>query len=131
MSADTFITEVTTLLSSGVRAATQTLAEVTNFSATGITAYLNVSAVPGVDTVLLRLQEKDPVSNTWVTVTETLAQVATGLIVLKCMPGVAAVAAAVTGVTANAVLPHRWRLVVVHSAGSNFTYSLGYVLHAN
>jgi hypothetical protein len=123
------ISAVVNQLASGVRSATQTGAEQTNMEAVGLTAYLNVSAVPGVDTVLLRLEEKDPLSGVWFTVTQTLAQAATGLIVLNCIPDIAPIAASVSIVTISDRLPHRWRLSVVHSAGTNFTYSLSYVLH--
>lgn len=125
-----FITEVNTFLTSAARTTTQTQPEVTNFSANGITAYLNITVVPGVDTVLLRLEEKDPLTGVWTPVTATLAQVATGMVILKCMPGVAAVAAAASGVVTPAVLPHRWRLVVVHSGAGSFTYSVSYILHS-
>jgi len=121
------IVEVTTLLASGARTTTVTGDTKTNMSADTLTAYLNVTAVPGVDTVLLQLQEQDPVSGTWVTLAATLAQAATGLIVLKVGPGISAIAAAVAAVAVNQVLPHKWRLNVVHSAGTSFTYSLGFV----
>lgn len=125
----TSVVEVTTLLASAVRAATVTGDAKTNLNASSLTAYLNVTAVPGTDTVLLQLQEQDPVSGTWVTIAATSAQVATGLIVLKIGPSIAAIAATVAAVGVNQLLPHKWRLNVVHSAASNFTYSLGYVTY--
>ena len=123
------ISAVQTLLASAVRAATQTGAEQTNFHCNGITVYCNVTAVPGADTVLLQLQEKDPESGVWTTIAATSAQVATGMIIMKVMPNVAAVAAAVTGITAVITLPHRFRVNVVHSGAGNFSYSLSQVLH--
>lgn len=97
---------------------------------TGLIAYLNVTAAPGVDTVLLKLQEQIPASGAWVDLAVTLVQVATGLVKLKIFPGITIVAAAATGITVSDVLPALWRLQIVHSAASNFTYSLdvvGYV----
>lgn len=97
---------------------------------TGLIAYLNVTAVPGVDTVQLKLQEQIPTSGAWIDVAVTLVQAATGLIKLKIFPSITTVAAGVTGITVSDILPALWRLQIVHSAASNFTYSLdvvGYV----
>lgn len=89
-------------------------------------AYLNLTVVPGADTVLLKLQEFEIVSQSWFDVAgaATLAQVATGLIKMIIGPGITPIAAAVNIVAVNMFLPPIWRLVVVHSAGTNFTYSL-------
>lgn len=132
----TAVSAVVTALASAVRTATQTvtrdsilnpipLAGAAIPDSTGLVAYLNVTAVPGVDTVLLKLQEQDPVSLAWFDVCSSLAQAATGMIKLKILPGITPAAAAVTGVSVADNLPWNWRLQVVHSAASNFTYSLG------
>jgi hypothetical protein len=134
------------LLPSAVRTATQNVSlnatlspQYTNLTilnqtvptpATAVIAYLNVTAAPGVETLVLRMQERDPVSLTWSDVTASSPQVATGLIKLVVGPSVAAVAATVTGVTANTVVPPIWRLVVTHSAASNWTYSLAVAVDA-
>lgn len=98
-----------------------------------VIAYLNVTVAPGVDTVLLKMQEQEPITGTWFDVpgAATLAQVATGLVRLCVAPGVAPVAASVSGVTFNGILPAVWRLVIVHSAGTNFTYSLSVTTQKN
>lgn len=95
-------------------------------NASALIAYLNVTAVPGVDTVLIKMQELEPVTQTWVDVAgaASSAQAATGLITLRMAEHIAAVAAAVTGVSVNGIIPPNWRLVVVHSGAGNFTYSL-------
>ena len=83
---------VYTALASAVRAATQTITRDTLLvpasnntlvpdtaqipEASGLVAYLNVTAVPGVDTVQLVLEEQDPVSGVWSTVAATTAQIA-------------------------------------------------------
>lgn len=139
---------VTTLLASAVRAATTNVdpQDVLFPNTTGgfepsppppvnacsLIAYLNVTAVPGVDTVLLKMQELEPVTQTWVDTpgVATLAQVATGLIKMVVDAHVAAVAASASGVTANTVIPPNWRLVVVHSGAGNFTYSLAVAVEA-
>ena len=86
----------------------------------GCIAILNVSAVPGVDTVQLVIEGKDPVSGAYYTVLSAAARVATGTDVLQVQPGGAVTA----NVSANASLPDIYRVKVTHSAGSNFTYSL-------
>jgi hypothetical protein len=98
-----------------------------------VIAYLNVTAVPGVDTVLLKMQELEPTSQTWVDVAgaATLAQVATGLIRLEMGLDITNVAASVTVVRLNANLPPNFRFVVVHSGAGNFTYSLTVAISAS
>lgn len=98
----------------------------TNLDFDALIAYLNITVVPGVDTVLLALQEQEPVSGSWFDVpgAVSLAQVATGLVTLRVGTGFATVAPGVGGATLSMVLPPRWRLRVVHSAGTSFTYSL-------
>lgn len=99
-------------------------------SCTTVIAYLNVTAVPGVDTILLKLQELEPVSQVWVDVAgaATLAQVATGLVRLSVGTNITNVAASASLVCLNASLPPNFRFQVVHSAASNFTYSLAIAL---
>lgn len=134
-----------TALTSAVRAATQTLTrdallipQTSNAlnpntanlpEASGLVAYLNVTAAPGVETLQLVLEEQDPVSLVWNTVCATTATTVTGMVRLKIKPSVTAVAASITGVVVQDVLPALWRLRVVHSAASNWTYSLGLVMY--
>lgn len=96
-------------------------------------AYLNITVVPGADTVLLKLQEQEPITGTWFDVPggATLAQVATGLVTMRVGPGITNVAASVTALVLNTILPAFWRLQVVHSAASNFTYSLSVTAQKN
>ena len=96
----------------------------------GLIAYLNVTVVPGVDTVQLVLEEQDPASLTWTTVCATTATAVTGLVKLKLKQAIASVAATTTLVQAQDTLPAEWRIRVVHSAGTNFTYSLGVTIYA-
>lgn len=125
---DISLVEVNTLLASAARTATVTGGTKSNLNGTCLTAHLNITAVPGVDTVLLQLQEQDPISGVWVTLAATLAQVATGLVILKVGVGISAIAAAANIVVVNQKLPYSWRLNVVHSAATSFIYSLGYVI---
>lgn len=86
----------------------------------GCIAILNVTAVPGVDTVTLIIEGKDPVSGTYYTILSAAARVATGIDTLRVLPGIAVTA----NQSASDSLPDTYRVRVVHSAGSNFTYSL-------
>jgi hypothetical protein len=86
----------------------------------GVKAVLDVTAVPGVDTVQLVLEHKDPVSGKYVQMLAGAAGAGIRTDTLTIYPG-AAVAA---NVSASDVLPDDYRFRVVHSAGTNFTYSV-------
>ncbi len=116
-----------TLLASAVRNATQTLADILGCKARGVTLTLDLTAVPGVDTVQLVIEGKDPASGKYYTIAQTAARSTTGTDTLVVYPGIAAVANA----RVNDVIPPNWRARVVHSAGTNFTYSLGGMLLSN
>ena len=88
--------------------------------ARGVKAVLNVTAVPGVDTVQLIIEGRDPVSGAYYTVIAAAARVASGIDVLTVYPGITVAA----NVAVSDALPDVYRGRVVHSAGSNFTYSL-------
>jgi hypothetical protein len=127
------------LLTSGVRTTTQVFTKQQimdansvsgiNQEASGIIAYLNVTAVPGTDTVQLVLEEIDPLSGVVAQIAATTATTVTGLVRLKLKQAITAIAPSVTQVQAQDTLPANWRLRVVHSAASNFTYSLSAVLY--
>jgi len=137
---------VYTALASAIRSATQTVLGSSlidpksaqadsrlqvgiNTEVSGLIAYLNITAVPGVDTVQLVLEEQDPASGVWTQITATVATAVTGMVIMKVKQAITAVAASTTGVRVQDTLPAIWRLRVVHSAGTNFTYSLGVVLY--
>jgi hypothetical protein len=88
--------------------------------ARSITAILDVTAVPGVDTVQLIIEGKDPLSGKYYTVLQGATRVATGTDVLTVAPGITVTA----NVSAAAVVPSVYRVRVIHSAASNFTYSV-------
>jgi hypothetical protein len=86
----------------------------------GLKAILNVTAVPGVDTVQLVIEGKDPVSGVYFTVLQAAARAGAGTDVLTVYPGITVTA----NVSAADLLPDTYRVRVVHSAGTNFTYSV-------
>jgi len=102
-----------------------------NPEASGIVAYLNVTAAPGIETIQLKLQEQDPASGSWVDLQGALttATTVTGMIRLKLKQAIVSIAASASGVQVQDTLPAIWRIVVVHSGAGNWTYSLGVVLY--
>ena len=86
----------------------------------GVKAVLDVTAVPGVDTVQLVIENKDPASGKYVQVLAAAARAATGTDTLTIYPGETVAA----NVSANDIIADVYRVRVVHSAGTNFTYSV-------
>jgi hypothetical protein len=86
----------------------------------GILVALDVTLVPGVDTVQLVIERKFALSGKYVQVLAAAARAGTGTDVLTVYPGVAAVA----NVSANDALSDIYRVRVIHSAATNFTYSV-------
>lgn len=109
------------VLASAVRAAANNSDDQLNQFARGASIVIDITAVPGVDTVTFTIQGKDPTSGKYYTILASPALSATGTLVLRIFPGLVAAANA----TVNDVLPRAWRVSVAHSAGSNFTYSVG------
>lgn len=119
-------TEAKTVLASAVRAATNNSGEQPNNIARGLDLIIDMTAVPGVDTVTFAIEGKDPASGKWYAILASAAIVAVSTVVLRVFPG----ATVTANVSANAMLPRAWRVVATHSAGTNFTYSVGVNLHA-
>lgn len=101
-----------------------------NPETSGMIAYLNITVAPGVETLQLVLEEQEPISGGWSSIAATLATTVTGLVKLKIKPAITIAAASTSGVSIQDVLPANWRLRVVHSAGSNWTYSLAVTLYS-
>jgi hypothetical protein len=112
------------ILTSGVRAASANGVDRTNHNARGLILVIDVTAVPGTDTVTFTIQGKDPASGKYYTVLASAALVATGTVVLRVGPGLTAA----NNLVANDILPRTWRVITTHSAATNFTYSVGGIL---
>ena len=80
---------------------------------------LNVTAVPGVETITPKIQGKDPLG-VYYDLLVGNAIVATGTTVLKVCRGIAPSA----NTAAEDFLPDIYRVVITHSAAGSFTYSL-------
>lgn len=86
----------------------------------GCHVYLNVTAVPGTDTVSLVIEAKDDVSGAYETLITGAARSTTGLDAFTVYPGVTETA----NVDISDPLPDVYRIRVVHSAATPFTYSV-------
>lgn len=110
-----------TILASAVRAATNNSADQTNLVGRGVHVVIDVTAVPGVDTVTPKIQGKDELSGQYYDILTGAAISGVSTVVLKVYPGITVAA----NVSASDILPKTWRVVMTHSAGTNFTYSVG------
>ena len=107
-----------TALAPAVRAVTTYSADIVTYNANDLVAFLNITAVPGVTTVQLVVDGKDPASGNYLRLGAGTVQVGVGL-----TGGNLAVLA-----TNSNILPRIIRIGAVHSGAGNFTYSIGYSL---
>lgn len=116
-----------TIFTSSARTATTTSPDFTLGHAGFGRFTIDVTVVPGVDTVTLSVQGLDRASGKYITHLATTAISATGTTQLEIGPSIAAAA----NVSANKLLPETFRVVVTHSAATSFTYTVGaeYVLY--
>lgn len=114
--------EQTTLLSSSARTSTTTSADVVKGVAyRGIHVILNVTVVPGIDTLTPKIQGKSA-GGTYYDMLVGNAAATTGVTVLKIVPAAVAIASAV----ASDAMPDVWRVIITHSSITSFTYSVDY-----
>jgi hypothetical protein len=113
-----------TLLASAVRSATTPSGDQINYNARGVLVVFDVTAVPTVNTVNCQIQAKDPVSGKYVTLADSGAQATAGTYTILVYPGATDTDTKLTAKN-DIPLPRTWRVNVVHSAATNFTYSVG------
>ena len=118
-----------TLLASAARTATTSSADQTNYNAKGIIVVFDVTSVPGTDTVQLKVQAKDPASGKYIDMVTGTAESAAGTYVYAVYPGIGDKNTILDNYE-ELPLSRTWRVQVVHSAATSFTYSVGvmYVL---
>lgn len=104
---------------SAVRAATYTSSDIYKTTERVVHIIVRVTAVPGGDTVTPKIQAKDVTGGYYDLLVGTTSAT-TGTQVLKLGQGIGIVAA---GAAAD-MIPDMYRVIVTHSAGSNFTYSI-------
>lgn len=113
-----------TLLASAARTATTNSSDQTNYNGRGVEITLDVTVVPGGDTITLSIESKDPASGNYTTLLTGAAISTTGTRRYVLYPGVGAVANQLV----SDILSRTWRVKVTHSAGTSFTYSVGYAV---
>ncbi len=116
--------EVFTLFATGVRAASANGGDQVNRRCKGIEVVIDMTAVPGVDTVTFTLEGKDPLSGKYYTILASAAIVAISTVVLRVYPGTTVAA----NLAVSQALSRGWRVKTTHSAATNFTYSVSAVL---
>lgn len=109
-----------TKIASAVRAATFTQNFNRDPDSIGVECVLDVTAAPGVDTVTLTIGWRDSVSGKSGVLLAAAARAAAGTDRIRVYPGLVAAA----NLVASDVVPDEYIVSVVHSAGTNFTYSL-------
>lgn len=110
-----------TALVSLARIATNNSGDLLNEHGRGVVVVVNMTVVPGVETVTFTIQGKDEASGTYHTLLASAALDAAGATVLRVYPGLTAAANAV----ATLIVPRVWRVLATHSASGSFTYSVG------
>lgn len=111
-----------TLLASAARTATTSSADQTNYNGQAVAVTVNVTVVPGVETLTVTIEAKDPVSGAYTTILSSDALVATGTVRMRVGTNITAV----SNLAAADVLGRTWRVTVTPSASGSFTYSVGY-----
>lgn len=111
-----------TLLASAARTATNAGQDMSNDQYKCLVVVLDLTVVPGGDTVTLTIQGKDVLSGKYYTLLAGSAESGTGTKTYSVCPGITVTA----NVSAAQVLPQTWRVTMTHSAASSFTYSVGY-----
>lgn len=108
-------------LASAARTATTSTPDQTNYNGRGCRAYVDVTAVPGIETVTVTIEVKDPVSGTYTAILTGAALVATGHVIYTVYPD----ATVTANLAASLPLSRTWRVKLTHSASGSFTYSVG------
>lgn len=113
-----------TALASSARTGSTNSPDIINYNHRTVTAYLNITAVPGGDTVKVGIYAKDPVSGAYYLLLESATTAVTGLTVIRLGPGLENE----NNVRKADALPRTFRFGTTHSGSGSFTYSIGYDL---
>ncbi len=108
-----------TLFDSKARTADENSASQNNYAYRGVQVMVNISATTASGAGTYTLQGYDELSDSWFTVLASASKDATGFFTLTVYPGIAAS----SNVSANTVLPKRWRLAWDLTAGTGHTFS--------
>jgi hypothetical protein len=113
-----------TILQSAVRSGTLYSDDLVNYNAKGILLFFDITAVPGTDTVQLVVQVKDFASGGYNDFLVGTAWSTTGRRTYLLYPGAVNTSGDVD-VVEGSPLPRTWRVAIIHSAATDFTYSVG------
>lgn len=86
----------------------------------GVQLTLDITAVPGVETLTLDIEGLDSISGAKYQILQSAAFSAIGVEVITVYPGIEVIA----NVQESVILPVNWRAIVTPSAAGSFTYSL-------
>lgn len=86
----------------------------------GVLVVIDMTVVPGGDTVTFTVEGKDPISGQYYTILVSAALDAQATTILRIYPALIAIA----NLTVNDVLPDTWRVTTTHSGGGSFEYSV-------
>lgn len=118
-----------TLLASAVRAASVASADQTLYDGAAVLLlHLNISAASGTGGLSVRIQTKDPITGTYAQLNASeapLIAVAFRTYVV-CTGPAATIQGDVKQVTPGVMVGRTWRVQVIHTDASNYTYSVGY-----
>jgi hypothetical protein len=114
-----------TALTSAARTSQTVSANLTNYNATGLAVFIDVTVASGTGGLTIVVQGIDPISGTAVTIfTASAALTTTGTRMYTLYPGIT-----VGGNQAqSSVIPRTFRILVNHGDASSYTYSVGYSL---
>lgn len=116
-----------TALASAARTASTQSADIVNYNGDGVIIFIDVTAIAATPSIVVTIQEKDPVSGAYFDVLSSAAIVATGRTKLTVHPGETVVA----NVSASHVLSRTFRVSVVNADADSITYSVGYCIASN
>lgn len=117
---------VGTLFASAAYTATQNSDEIEQRGYRGVRVYIVTSNPVATPSVVFAIEAYDAASGTWVALLTAAAMTTATTKTLTIYPGLTASA----NVTANDVLPARWRVSATHADADSITYSAGYQLLA-
>lgn len=112
-----------TILASAARTASNSSSDFTNKHTIGAHLILDITVAPGIETLTIAVEGKDPTSGKYYSVLTSAALTATGTTILKVYPGITATA----NLAVSDILPSTFRVTATHSAASSWTYSIGVV----
>lgn len=122
-------TRVATALSSAARTTTTDSATITNHDCRGVMAFHNITAIPGAQTLQLRIMAVDPISSIQHFLDNSpLTRGSASLYLSQWLPASCTQDLNTLIYYNNTQIPRTFQFRVVHSGAGSWTYSLAYCL---